>query len=97
MPKFQKSTNEQKSETFTPEIIKELKSFLVERMVDNMDTKSLVTYVTDDLDQYFSKLSDKDFIEDAKNYWDESFNDVVDEIKEYANCDFTKDRREYDS
>lgn len=62
-----------------------------------MDIKSLVTYVTDDLDQYYSELSDKDFIEDAKNYWDDSFNDVVEEIKEYANCDFTKDRRECDS
>ena len=97
MQEQQKSTKEQKSETFTPEIIKELKSFLVERMVDNMSLKDLVIYVTDDLDQYYSKISDKDFIEDAKNYWDDSFNDVVDEIKEYANCDFTKDRRECDS
>ncbi len=62
-----------------------------------MSLKDLVIYVTDDLDQYYSKISDKDFIEDAKNYWDDSFNDVVDEIKEYANCDFTKDRRECDS
>ena len=97
MQEQQKSTKEQKSETFTPEIIKELKSFLVERMVDNMSLKDLVIYVTDDLDQYYSKISDKDFIEDAKNYWDDSFNDVVEEIKEYANCDFTKDRRECDS
>ena len=80
MQEQQKSTEGQKSETFTPKIIKELKSFLVERMVDNMDIKSLVTYVTDDLDQYYSELSDKDFIEDAKNYWDDSFNDVVEEI-----------------
>ena len=80
MQEQQKSTKEQKSETFTPEIIKELKSFLVERMVDNMSLKDLVIYVTDDLDQYYSKISDKDFIEDAKNYWDDSFNDVVDEI-----------------
>ena len=68
------------SETLNPEIIKNLKSFLVERMVENMDTKSLVTYVTDDLDKYYSQLSDKDFLEDAKNYWDDSFNDVVEEI-----------------
>ena len=45
-----------------------------------MSLKDLVIYVTDDLDQYYSKISDKDFIEDAKNYWDDSFNDVVDEI-----------------
>ena len=32
--------------------IVELKAFLVERYVDNMSTKDLVAYVTDDLDRY---------------------------------------------
>ena len=78
----------------TPTIIKELKSFLVERMVDNMETKDLVEYVTDDLDQYFESLPDEQFINEAQNYWDDSFDDVVEEIREYADCDFKKDRRE---
>ena len=78
----------------TPTLIKELKSFLVERMVDNMETKDLVEYVTDDLDQYFESLPDEQFINEAKNYWDDSFDDVVEEIREYANCDFKKDRRD---
>ena len=78
----------------TPTLIKELKSFLVERMVDNMETKDLVEYVTDDLDQYFESLPDEQFINEAKNYWDDSFDDVIEEIKEYADCDFKKDRRE---
>ena len=78
----------------TPTLIKELKSFLVERMVDNMETKDLVEYVTDDLDQYFESLPDEQFINEAKNYWDDSFDDVVEEIREYADCDFKKDRRE---
>ena len=79
---------------FTPTLIKELKSFLVERMVDNMETKDLVEYVTDDLDQYFESLPDEQFINEAQNYWDESFDDVVEEIREYADCDFKKDRRD---
>ena len=79
---------------FTPTLIKELKSFLVERMVDNMETKDLVEYVTDDLDQYFESLPDEQFISEAQNYWDDSFDDVVEEIEEYADCDFKKDRRE---
>ena len=79
---------------FTPKLIKELKSFLVERMVDNMETKDLVEYVTDDLDQYFESLPDEQFISEAQNYWDDSFDDVVEEIEEYADCDFKKDRRE---
>ena len=76
----------------TPALIFELKSFLVERMVDNMETKDLVEYVTDDLDQYFESLPDEQFINEAKNYWDDSFDDVVEEIREYADCDFKKDR-----
>ena len=78
----------------TPTLIKELKSFLVERMVDNMETKDLEEYVTNDLDQYFESLPDEQFINEAQNYWDDSFDDVVEEIREYADCDFKKDRRE---
>ena len=79
---------------FTPALINELKSLLVERIVDNMETKDLVEYVTDDLDQYFESLPDEQFINEAQNYWDDSFDDVVEEIEEYADCDFKKDRRE---
>jgi len=78
----------------TPTLIFELKSFLVERMVDNMETKDLEEYVTNDLDQYFESLPDEQFINEAKNYWDDGFDDVVEEIREYADCDFKKDRRE---
>ena len=64
-------------------LINELKSFLVERYVDNMSEKDLVAYVTDD-----------QFLNDARDYWDDGFDDVVEEIKEYANCDFKKPLRE---
>ena len=79
---------------FTPALIQELKSFLVERMVDNMETKDLEEYVTNDLDQYFESLPDEQFINEAQNYWDDGFDDVIEEIEEYADCDFKKDRRE---
>ena len=79
---------------FTPALINELKSFLVERVVDNMSTEDLVQYVTDDLDDMYKNMSDVEFLNDAKNYWDDSFDDVVEEIEEYADCDFKKDRRE---
>ena len=39
------------------------------------------------------KQTDQDFLRDARDYWDDHFDDVVEEIKEYANCDFKKDRR----
>jgi len=79
---------------FTPTVINELKSFLVERMVDNMEIKDLEEYVTNDLDQYFENLPDEKFINEAQNYWDDGFDEVVEEIEEYADCDFKKDRRD---
>ena len=82
---------------FTPELISELKGFYVERVVDNMDTKDLVNYVMDDLDRYYEKQSDVDFLEDAQNYWEDHFDDVVKEIEDYMECDFKKDRRDDDT
>ena len=78
---------------FTPKLINELKSFLVERYVDNMSTKDLVQYVMDDLDRYYETMSDVQFIDEAENYWEDSFDEVVEEIKEYADCKFKKDRK----
>ena len=78
---------------FTPEIISELKSFFVERYVDNMSTEDLVEYVTTDMDRYVDTQFDEDFLNDAMDYWGDHFDDVVEEIKEYANCDFKKDRK----
>ena len=66
----------------TPEQIDDLKDLLVERMVDNMSTKDLVIYVTDDLTEYFKDLSDKEFLRQAKDYWDDGFPDIIEEIKE---------------
>ena len=80
--------------TFTPEIIKELKSFLVERTVDNMSTEDLVAYVTADLDQYYKNMPEVEFLDIAENYWDDGFDDVVEEVKDYMKCDFKKDRRD---
>ena len=78
---------------FSPKLISELKSFLVERYVDNMSTKDLVQYVMDDLDRYYEDMSDVEFIDEAQNYWEDHFDEVVEEVEEYANCDFKKDRR----
>ena len=66
----------------TPEQIDDLKDLLVERMVDNMSTKDLVAYVTDDLTEYFKDLSDKEFLRQAKDYWDDYFPEIIEEIKE---------------
>ena len=67
-----------------------LREFYVERFVDNMDTKDLVQYVTDDMFQYMESLPDNEVIEECLNYWDDSFEDVVEEIMEFEQCDFKK-------
>ena len=80
----------------TNDQLQELRSFLVERIVDNMSTKDLVEYVTNALDVYYENMPDVEFIDEAKNYWDDGYDDVVEEIKEYTDCDFKKsieDRR----
>ena len=73
--------------------LQKLRSFYVERYVDNMSTKDLVAYVMDDLDRYYENMSDVEFIDEAQNYWEDYFDEVVEEVKEYADCDFKKDRR----
>ena len=67
-----------------------LREFYVERYVDNMETEDLVQYVTDDMFQYMESLPDNEVIEECLNYWDDSFDDVIEEIKEFEQCDFKK-------
>ena len=67
-----------------------LREFYVERFVDNMETKDLVQYVTDDMFQYIESLPDNEVIEECLNYCDDSFEDVVEEIMEFEQCDFKK-------
>ena len=91
---FSHNKMSQVKKDFTPALINELKAFLVERVVDNMSTEDLVQYVTDDLDDMYKNMSDVEFLDDARNYWDDGFDDVIEEIKEYADCDLKKDRRD---
>ena len=70
----------------TPEQIDDLKDLYVERFVDNMDNKDLYNYVFDDMTEYVKKLSDKEFLRQAKDYWDDGFPEIVEEIKEDSNA-----------
>ena len=72
------------------ELLNELKSFLAERMVDNMSTKDLVEYVSNDLFTYFDKLGEHEFLEEAENYWGDMFGEVIDEVQDYMKCDIKK-------
>ena len=67
-----------------------LREFYVERYVDNMETKDLVQYVTDDMMGYMESLPDNEVIDECLNYWDDMFDEVIEEVKEFENCDFKK-------
>ena len=67
-----------------------LREFYVERFVDNMETQDLVQYVTDDMFQYMESLPDNEVIEECLNYWDDSFEDVVEDIMDFEQSDFKK-------
>ena len=68
----------------------ELKYHYVDRVVDNMSTKDLVHYVFDDMLRYVEALPEVDFLDEAQEYWEEHFDDVVKDIKEYASSDIKK-------
>ncbi len=67
-----------------------LREFYVERFVDNMETNDLVQYVTDDMMGYMESLPDNEVIEECLNYWDDMFEEVIDDIKDFEQCDFKK-------
>ena len=59
-----------------------LKELYVERLVDNMSTKDLVQYVTDDMSRWVDSLSFDDAMVEFQDYWDEYFTDTIDEVLE---------------
>ena len=68
----------------------ELRYHYVDRYVENMSTKDLVQYVFDDMLRYVEDLPEPDFLDEASEYWEEHFDDVVKDIKEYASSDIKK-------
>ena len=73
--------NEQILENLTEEQLQELKYLYVERLVDNMSTKDLVAYVTEDMTDYVNKQSPLEFFDEAYSYFDDYFDELVEEIK----------------
>ena len=70
--------------------LNELKYHYVDRIVDNMSTKDLVQYVFDDMLRHTETIPEVEFLEDCQDYWEEHYDDVIKDIKEYANSKFKK-------
>jgi len=58
-----------------------LKKIYVERVVDNMSTKELVQYVTNDIEEWVDKLTYDEAIRKFTDFWEEYFSDLIDEIR----------------
>ena len=81
MTESKETLNQRIKENLTPEQLKDLKDFYVERLVDNMSTKDLVAYVTDDMTEFVNQQSPLEFFEEAYNYFDDYFDEVVEDVK----------------
>ena len=85
MKESKETLNQRIKENLTPQQLQDLKDFYVERLVDNMDTKDLVAYVTDDMSDYVNKLSPVEFFEERYNYWEDYFDEIVEDFKREEN------------
>ena len=59
-----------------------LKSYYIDRYIDNMSMEDLKEYVANDMDLHLEKLSDSEVISDISFYFEEHFNDIVSEVRE---------------
>ena len=81
MTESKDTLNQRIKDNLTPEQLQELKELYVDRLVDNMSTKDLVRYVYDDMIEYVNSQSPVEFFDDAYSYWDDYFDEIVEEIK----------------
>ena len=59
-----------------------LKSYYIDRYIDNMSMKDLMEYVANDMDLHLEKLSDIEVISDISFYFEDHFDEIVSEVRE---------------
>ena len=60
----------------------DLQELVVDRYVDGMTTKDLVEYVANDMMQYVESQPEQEFLDDCKDYWDDQYDDIIEQVKE---------------
>ena len=58
-----------------------LKSYYIERYIDNMSREDLMEYVANDMELHMDKLSESDIIDDISFYFEDGFDDIVSEVR----------------
>jgi len=66
--------------SLTNQQLSELRDLFVDRYVDNMSTKDLVHYVTEDMQKWIDSLTFNDALVELEEYFDECFTDTIDEV-----------------
>ena len=59
-----------------------LKSYYIDRYIDNMSMKDLMEYVANDMDLHLEKLNDSEVISDISFYFEDHFDEIVSEVRE---------------
>ena len=62
-----------------------LKEYYVDRIVEDMSTKDLVYYVTEDMQKWIDSLTFNDALVEIEEYFDEYFTETIDEVIESVN------------
>ena len=75
----------QEQNSLTSQQLSELRELFVDRYIDNMSAKDLVEYVYNDMTQYVESQSDEAFIKDCKDYWEDDYDIILEEVNEI--CD----------
>ena len=75
----------QEQNSLTNQQLSELRELFVDRYIDNMSTKDLVEYVYNDMTQYVESQSDEAFIKDCKDYREDDYDIILEEVNEI--CD----------
>ena len=76
------------------EHIKPKQHFLGPSKMTVPDYGQKIQYVKEDMENMVNDLPDVEFIDQAKDYWEDGYPDVVELIKEYANSDFQKPKED---
>tara|TARA_B100000963_G_scaffold331458_1_gene322243 strand:+ start:261 stop:500 length:240 start_codon:yes stop_codon:yes gene_type:complete len=58
-----------------------LKSYYIERYIDNMSMKDLIQIVSDNMTDYLYKCSESEVIDDISFYFEDHFDDIVSEVR----------------
>ena len=66
----------------TREQFERLKSYYIDRYIDNMSVESLKEYVANEMYVSMNSITESEIIDDISFYFEDHFNDIVSEVRE---------------